>query len=311
MYSLVIPVYMNAEGIDALFEALESLRQKLPQPLEVVFVVDGSPDDSFERLQNRLPEASFAHQLLLLSRNFGSFSAIRAGLEAATGEQIAVMAADLQEPIDVVLEFERVLSEGNCDVVIGKRTSRVDPLLGRLASEAYWWLYRRFVLPEIPRGGADIFACTARVRDQLLALQESNSSLLGLLYWVGFRRQHVPYHRVERRHGRSAWTLGRKFRYLLDSMFSFTDLPIRILTVLGILGLVVSVTFSFIVLFLRVSSAIPVPGYAATVLMVTFFGALNCFGLGVIGGYVWRAYENTKGRPNYIVASRQSEADPK
>jgi hypothetical protein len=95
-------------------------------------------------------------------------------------------------------------------------------------------------------------------------------------------------------------------------VFSFTDLPIRILTGLGALGLVVSVTFSLVVLYFRLRSAIPIPGYAATVLVVTFFGALNCFGLGVIGGYVWRAYENTKRRPNYIVASRQSQGvDPR
>ena len=162
-------------------------------------------------------------------------------------------------------------------------------------------MYRRFVIPEIPKGGADVFGCTRAVRDQVLRLKEGNSSLIGLLFWVGFRRCLVPYERLPRREGKSAWTLGKKLTYLNDSVFSFSDLPIRLLTRAGLFGLAVSLFFSFGVLIWRLSGPTPVPGYAATVLVVTFFGALNLFGLGVIGSYVWRSFENTKGRPEYIV----------
>jgi glycosyltransferase involved in cell wall biosynthesis len=306
MISLVIPVFRNSENITALLAALERARETLGCALEVVFVVDGSPDDSYLRLAAELPRARFRSKLLLLSRNFGSFSAIRAGLEASDGEHFAVMAADLQEPPDLVAEFVRRLSSGSCDVVIGQRTGREDPLLSRAFATLFWTLYRRFVQPEVPAGGVDVFGCNRAVRDQLVLLTENNSSLVGLLFWVGFRREAVPYVRRKREAGRSAWTFKKKLRYLMDSAFSFTDLPIRLLLRIGVTGLVLSVVLASVVLAAKASGSIPVPGYAATVLTVTFFGALNCFGLGIIGGYVWRTFENTKSRPNFIVASQRT-----
>ena len=304
--SVVVPVYKNAENIPALLLALQGLEKQLISPLEVVFVVDGSPDDSYLQLANGLPKTGLRSQLLLLSRNFGSFAAIRAGLAAATGERFAVLAADLQEPPELIAEFDRRLVAGGCDVVVGRREGRADPLSSRLAASLFWALYRKFVIKEIPPGGVDIFGCTKAVRDQLLALSEQNSSLLGLLFWIGFRREAVGYQRRERMAGVSAWTFAKKLAYLMDSVFSFTDLPIKVLLRLGALGLVGSVALSAVVLTARLSGAIAVPGYAATVLTVTFFGALNCFGLGVLGGYVWRTFENTKHRPGFIVASARS-----
>jgi glycosyltransferase involved in cell wall biosynthesis len=176
-----------------------------------VFVVDGSPDDSYLRLRAGLEHAPFRAQLLLLSRNFGAFSAIRAGLAAGTGDHFAVMAADLQEPPELVVEFARRLSTGRCDVVVGQRTGRADPLLSRVSSAAFWGLYRRFVQPEVPPGGVDVlFGCTRAVRDQIVRMTELNTSLVGLLFWVGFRREAVPYARRERHAGKSGWTWEKK-----------------------------------------------------------------------------------------------------
>ena len=303
MISLVIPIYLNSGNIRPLLDALVKLDQSLEDELEVVFVVDGSPDDSHLRLSHDLPDSGLTAKLLLLSRNFGSFPAIRAGLEAAQGDFVAVMAADLQEPPELILEFHRHLQGGQCDVVVGQRTSREDPARSRLASSIFWRVYRRFVQPEMPPGGVDIFGCTRQVRDQLLALNERNSSLVGILFWVGFRRKLVPYHRRAREIGRSAWSLRKRLRYLTDSIYSFSDLPIQVLLIVGMLGLAVSVLFGAIVLLSRIFGGIDVPGYAAQVLTVIFFGALNTFGLGVLGGYLWRTFENTKGRPGSIVRS--------
>ena len=303
MISLVIPVYRNAENISALLPAVDRLHAALGGSLEAVLVVDGSPDDSFLRLADALPKARYPSQLVLLSRNFGSFAAIRAGLAAGNGEFFAVMAADLQEPPELVQEFVQRLASGQCDVVVGERTARSDPFLTRTLSGVFWGLYRHFIQPEIPAGGVDVFGCTRVVRDHILNMTETNSSLVGLLFWVGFRRQTVPYVRLQRLAGKSAWTLRKKVVYLMDSVFSFTDLPIRILLRIGTAGLLLSAALTVTVLAAKALGTIPVPGYAATVLTVTFFGALNCFGLGIIGGYVWRTFENTKSRPNYIVAS--------
>jgi|SRR5262244_3369041 len=306
MLSVIIPVYKNSENIPALLSALEGLNRSLDGDFEAVLVVDGSPDDSYLALQRQLPVAGFSSQLLELSRNFGSFAAIRAGLAAGRGDYFCVMAADLQEPPELVLQFHEKLSAGDCDVVVGQRAGRNDPLMTRLASRIFWGFYRRFVLPDIPEGGVDIFGCTAAVRERLVELRENNSSLVGLLFWLGFRRCYIPYERRKRTLGKSAWTFQKKLRYLNDSVFSFSDLPIRLLFRVGVLGLVWSVIFAAIVLIWKFAGKVPVPGYAATVLLVSFFGALNCFGLGVIGGYVWRTFENTKFRPTHVVASHQT-----
>lgn len=298
----MIPVYRNRDNIPALLAKLEALHREL-RGLEIVFVVDGSPDDSWLQLSTRLAAVSFPAQLLALSRNFGTFAAMRAGLTAARGEYFAVMAADLQEPLELIVEFDRILRAGEHDLAVGQRTARQDPLLTRVLARTYWRLYRRFVQPEIPEGGVDIFACRRLVRDHLLGLGETNSSLIGLLFWVGFRRATVPYARQKRLLGRSAWTLPKRLRYLADSVFGFTDLPIRLLYRTGIAGLAVSVVLALLMLLAELSARIALPRNAGILLAVIFFGGLNSLGLGIIGGYVWRAFENTKQRPGFIVAS--------
>jgi glycosyltransferase involved in cell wall biosynthesis len=304
MISVVIPVYKNAENIPDLLAALGDVHRQLNGELEVVFVVDGSPDQSYALLAQALPGSGLRAQLLLLSRNFGSFSAIRAGLAAARGDRLAVMAADLQEPPELLIEFDRRLAAGGSDVVIGVRKSRQDPFGKRLTSNVFWSLYRRYVQGDIPPGGVDVFACTPRVRDHLIAMQESNSSLVALLFWVGFRREMVPYDRRARRLGRSAWSFRKRVSYLYDSVFSFSDLPIKILFRVGVLGLGISLLAATIILGARLLGEIQVPGYAPIMLLVLFFGGLNSMGLGIIGSYVWRTFENTKKRPNYIVAAQ-------
>ncbi|ODU51832.1 MAG: glycosyl transferase [Lysobacteraceae bacterium SCN 69-48] len=304
-YSLVVPVYRNEANIPALLAAIAGLHRELGPSFEAIFVVDGSPDASHERLQQALPAQPFASTLVALARNFGAFAAIRHGLGMARGRQIAVMAADLQEPPALVVELLRRV-EGGADVAFGTREGRNDPALSRALSNAYWSLYRRWVMPDIPRGGVDIFAVSQRVRDALLTLPEANTSLLAQLFWLGGRRAFVPYVRQHREIGRSAWTFRKKLRYLMDSVFAFTDLPIRVLFGLGLVGVTVSAVLALVVLAAKLSGHVAVPGYAATILVVLFFGAFNALGLGIIGSYVWRAFENTKQRP--LTIEQQAEA---
>jgi len=169
--SLIIPVYRNEGSIAELIEVLDALAAQLAAPLEVVFVVDGSPDDCMSLLANALPCTRFASQLIVLSRNFGAFAAIREGLRHARGEFFAVMAADLQEPPELALQFFHTLATEPVDVVLGTRTVRADGALDRLASRLFWGTYRRFVQPDIPAGGVDVFGCNRAFRDRLLALE--------------------------------------------------------------------------------------------------------------------------------------------
>jgi glycosyltransferase involved in cell wall biosynthesis len=304
MFSLTIPVYRNESSIPHLITLLEELNRAMGGDLEVVFVVDGSPDRSLELLTAALPQATFVSQLIVLSRNFGAFSAITAGLSSARGNLLAIMAADLQEPPELILQIRRELESQQYDVVVGTRGRRADPLPTRIASAIFWKLYRLIVQREVPRGGVDVFGCTTEFRSHLLALRERNTTLVGLIFWLGFRRGEVSYSRRPRQHGRSAWSFSRKFRYLLDSTFAFSDLPVRMMSGIGILGILLSVLLGCVVVYAKWSHDIPVPGYAATALLIVFFGGLNSLGIGLLGEYMWRTFENTKGRPPYVVALR-------
>ncbi len=304
MRSLVIPVYRNEETIGPLLERLETLYSELEGDLEVVFVVDGSPDRSHEMLEEGLSKCSFPAELISLSRNFGSFAAIRMGLAAARGPRYAVMAADLQEPPELITEFFRSLREEPVDIVVGQRTQRSDPIPGRWFSAVFWWLYRCLVQKQMPSGGIDVFACGKPVRDALLNMPESHSSLVGQLIWLGFRRKTVPYQRQPRFAGKSTWTFRKKVRYMFDSIYSFTDLPIICLTLMGASGLGITLVVSAMVLVEWLRGRIPVLGYTPLMLVILFSTFLLLTGIGIIGNYVWRTFENSKGRP-LVVPMRQ------
>ena len=306
MLSLVLPVYKNEENLDRLLAAMVELNQGFPEELEVIFVVDGSPDRCHEILEQRLPGTGLRSQLLLLTRNFGSFSAIAAGMEVATGERLAVLAADLQEPPELIARFSGILRSDEADIVFGVRASRSDPWLSELFSTAFWWIYRRFVVHDMPPGGVDVFGCTRTVRDQLLSLAEVQTNLIALLFWMGYRRAFVRYVRRPRLEGTSAWTLSKKLRYCIDSIFNFTDLPLRVLLASGAAGTLIAILLAIVVLVYKAFKGIEVPGYTAIILAVMFFGGLTAFGLGVVGQYLWLTLQNTRNRPNYLVRTRQA-----
>ena len=296
-FSIIIPIYKNEESILALLNILSKINQQLNGEMEAVFVIDGSPDQSFNIVYEHLNQLDFPAQLLAHSRNFGSFPAIRTGLTAARGDYFGIMAADLQEPPELLISFFEHLKSDECDIAIGTRTNRNDPYISRLASEAFWSLYRKLVIKDIPKGGVDIFGCNKIFRDELLKLEEARSSLIALIFWLGFRRKFISYERLKREKGYSAWTHRKKIDYMMDSIFAFTDSPIRWLIRIGTIGCMVSIILGIIVFTIYLIGGINVPGYAATMIVVLFFGMLNLLGLGLVGTYAWRGYENSKKRP--------------
>jgi hypothetical protein len=158
----------------------------------------------------------------------------------------------------------------------------------------------------MPAGGVDVFGCTRAVCDRIIEFDEASTNLVALLFWMGFRRQYVGYDRVARLHGKSAWTVQKKWQYCLDSVFNFTDLPIRVLSYVGAIGMTSAIVMTVVILVMKIVGKITVPGYAPIVLTITFFGALTSMGLGILGQYIWLTLQNARGRPNFIVASSES-----
>ncbi len=299
--SLVIPVYRNEENIPKLLRALEGLCLKL-SGMEVICVVDGSPDRSGEMLIDAVERSTFPLRVIFHSRNFGSFTAIRTGLEFASGGTVAVMAADLQEPPELVVDLFAVLDRGEADVVFGRRVTRRDSLIRDTLSNIFWWTYRKVAIGDIPPGGVDIFAVNRAAVDAVLRIEEPNSSLIAQLFWIGFRRAFVPYARREREDGQSAWSLSRRVRYMVDSIVSFTDLPIMFVLWFGLVGCILSLLAGSIIGLLRIAGQIQVPGYAGLALLVTFSTSASLAVQGILGLYLWRTFENTKRRPLRLVA---------
>jgi polyisoprenyl-phosphate glycosyltransferase len=295
--TVIVPVYKNEDSLAELVDEVAKIFARLALDCRFLFVIDGSPDRSAEVLRSELQVAPYPSTLIVLSRNFGSFAAIRAGLEHASGEYFAVLAADLQEPPELLESFVDMLDTGEYDLVLGERRSRADSLGSRITAATFWGLYRRFVQPDMPKGGVDVFACNAVVRSAILELHEANTSLVGQLLWVGFRRTTVQYDRRPRKTGKSAWTFAKKMRYMTDSIFAFTDLPIRALLTIGVLGCLATAAAAVVVFVCWLVGLIDEPGYTPLMLAVLGVGAVVTLGLGIVGSYLWRTFENTKGRP--------------
>lgn len=299
--SLIIPVYRNAVNIPSLLKAIEIIAQNYGNTFEAIFVVDGSPDNSYDLLNEHLAKKSFSSQLIALSRNFGSFLAIRTGMEHARGKFIAVMAADLQEPPELIKEFFTALESNSADVIFGARNKRNDSFWQSFMANSFWAIYRKIVNSEMPKGGVDIFACNQKAKEAVLAIKESHSSLINNLFWIGFRRLFIPYERKEREHGKSAWSLSKRFRYMIDSIFSFSDYPILFVLWTGIIGVFLSLIVGVATIIAKLSGLISVPGYTTIVIVVSFLGSAIMMTQGVLGCYLWRTFENTKKRPLTIV----------
>lgn len=301
-FSLIVPIFNNQDSIPKLLSNINDIRNLLDEEFEAIFVVDGSPDESLNLLYSQLSALPYKAKLISHSKNFGSFAAIKTGLSQTDTDYSATYSADCQEPTSLIKDFYDILATGKSDIVFGTRVSRSDPYLSKLFSKIFWSIYRRLVDSKIPKGGVDVFACNKRFREELLKLGEARSSLISLAFWLGFHRAFVPYKRLNRTEGKSAWSFRRKLRYFSDSLFAFTDLPVRLLLLSGFIGIVLSVILSLIIVSLRIIGDITIPGYSPTILLILFFGALNIFGLGLVGSYAWRSYENSKNRPAAVIS---------
>ena len=301
MYSLIIPVYKNEENIPDLLQLLNRWSGDVSFKLEVVFVIDGSPDRSGQMLLEAQTSMLFNSQIIFHSRNFGSFVAIRTGLEKAKGELFAVMAADMQEPISLVQQMFEKLAVDEADIVFGVRKSRDDGAVKTFLSKTFWSFYRRFIVTDVPRGGVDIFGCNDKVRQAVLEFKETNSSLVAQLFWVGYRRGFVEYDRQKRQKGSSGWNFSRRLRYMMDSVFSFSDLPILLILWVGVIGSLFSFMVGVGVICARLLDFIHVPGYTVIVVLICFSTSIILMVQGVIGVYLWRTFENSKKRPLSLI----------
>ena len=298
--TVVVPIYKSQDHIPKLFEYIQQIGDAVGE-VEIVFVIDGTPDNSEQRIFLEAKKYAFKIKVVRLSRNFGVGPALHAALSHVTTSSLVIIGADLQEPIELYIDFFKRLESGEADVFLGERLSRDDPFSMRFFSAIFWWVNRKFINSDTPKGGFDGVGLSAKASKTLAELPELNTSFTSQLQWIGYKQVFVPFHRVRRQSGKSSWTYKRKVKLFADSVYGFTGAPIAILTILGVVSTVLMVFVLFATLFASIMGWMVVPGYATIVILSALGHSVTIMGLGILGGYVHRSFENTKGRPRFVI----------
>jgi polyisoprenyl-phosphate glycosyltransferase len=302
LISIIVPVFNNASSLPDLLERFQRLAADNPnEQFEFIFVDDGSADNSFSLLTS-LYQHEARIQIVKLSRNFGSNAALLAGLGQARGEAMAVIAADLQDPPELITEMMAEWRQGQ-KVILAARQSRDDGFLTTWLADSFYVLFRRFALKSMPRHGFDFFLIDRQVCDLVNGIQENNAYLMGLILWLGFTPQVIYYHRQRRkkRYGHSMWTLAKKIKYFLDSFVAFSYFPVRAASVIGLVLSVVGMLYAILVIVLRLTKAVELQGWASLMIVVLIVSGVQMLMIGILGEYMWRNLDETRRRPRFII----------
>lgn len=301
LFSIVVPVYYNELNLPDTIPALLALREQLPgYSLELVFVNDGSGDRSLDVLlewRERFPETI---RVVNLTRNFGSMAAILAGMATARGECVGMITADLQDPPELFVEMIRHWEQGT-KAVFAVRQAREEPLSQQLFAAVYYRMLDRYALPGYPSGGFDFLLIDRQVVNEVVRIREKNTNLMSLIFWMGFPHVTIPYVRRERSKGVSRWTFSKKVKLFIDSFVAFSYLPIRFLSAVGIVIALGSFCYGAVVLAAWLAGSIEVKGYTPIMVLLTLTAGIQMTMLGILGEYLWRALDETRRRPPFVV----------
>lgn len=304
--SIVVPVYYNADSLEDMYIDLkDKVLTKLECEYELIFVNDGSGDESYQ-VMKKLKEQDDNIRNFSLSRNFGSHAAILCGLEHMTGDCAVVKAADMQEPSELILDMLESWKRGN-NVVLAVRQERNESFKQKYFANLYYTLVRKMALSNMPEAGFDIYLVDKKVVQVLSALDEKNSSLACQILWSGFKTDMVPYVRLARQVGKSRWTLAKKLRLVMDTLFSFSTVPIKAVTTIGIFSFCGAIVWAIAEIVFKLMGMIDVSGWTTLFIFNLFSFGVIMLTLGILGEYLWRTFDASRNRPPYIVEEKDKE----
>lgn len=306
--SIVVPVYYNSDTLEMLYEDLKEKVLKKLDEYEIVFVDDGSGDDSWE-IMNRIREKDSNVVCTKLSRNFGEHAALLAGLSVCTGDCAVTKQADLQEDSTLILDMYDSWKRGN-KVVLAIRASRDESAIKKFFAGIYYWMVRKVVNKEMPQGGCDCYLIDRQVIEVLERMDEKNSSLTLQVMWLGFKSEKIYFDRKDRAgEGKSRWTLSKKFKLVVDSMMSFTYVPVRFMSICGIVFFIVAIIGAILVIREKLTKGTPILGYASLMCVVLMASGLILLMLGILGEYIWRTLEESRNRPVFLIDRIEKNKD--
>jgi polyisoprenyl-phosphate glycosyltransferase len=298
--SIVVPMHNEAAGIEVFFSQLLPVLERLGTTWEVICINDGSTDATLElllELHRRTP----AIKVISLSRNFGKDVALSAGFDFARAAAVIPIDADLQDPPELIEQMVAKWREG-FDIVFATRTRRDgDSWLKRTSARYFYQVFDRITEVPIPHDTGDYRLIDRRVVDVLVRLPERTRFMKGLFAWVGFKQAAITFVRSPRRSGETKWNYWRLWNFALDAITSFSSLPLKIWSYLGLAISVFAFLFAIFLAGLKIIRGIDLPGYASLMVAVLFFGGVQLISLGIIGEYLARMYGEVKGRPLYLV----------
>ena len=297
--SIIVPVYYNELNLDDLYEKLSDVVFPKLDDYELIFVDDGSKDKSYEKMES-LKQKYPKIKLVKLVKNYGSFVAILAGLSNCDGDCACAISADLQDPPEIILQMLEKL-KGDVTTVLAVRKDREESLFQKAFSNTYYKLMRKFALSNMPKGGFDCFMINRDIIDHIIEMNEKNTSLTGQVLWCSEKIEKIYYERKKREKGKSRWTLAKKVKYFIDSFVAFSYFPIRFMTFSGILFFLLSIISAIVFVILKLNNQIDVPGWTTLVILILFTSGLQMCMTGVLGEYLWRAYDEVRKRPVYLI----------
>ena len=306
--SIVVPMYNEQEALDILYRELKRVTETIPEhEFEYLFVNDGSKDATLDEIK-KLAEQDARVRYVSFSRNFGKEAAMYAGLKSASGDYVALMDADLQDPPALLPQMIQMIESGECDNVATRRVNRKgEPLIRSFFAKCFYKVMRKLTHIEIADGARDYRLMSRAMVDSILSVSEYNRFSKGIFAWVGYKTRWLEFENVERAAGETKWSFWKLVRYSFDGIVNFSDTPLRISSYLGLLltGL------SFVAIIIEVIRALvfgdPVAGWPSLVCIITFIGGIQLFCMGIMGQYIAKTYMEVKRRPHYIVKESNIE----
>ena len=307
MISVIVPCFNEEETIHYFYQAMEKVRIKMNEEFEYIFVNDGSKDSTLSILRS-LSVQDRSVRYLSFSRNFGKEAALFAGLEAANGQLVTVMDADLQDPPEMLMEMKQMLDDNSdLDCVGTRRVSRDgEPLIRSFFATLFYKLMNKISQVEVVDGARDFRLMRRHMVDAILSVSEYNRFSKGLFSWVGFNTEYLPYKNVERVAGETSWSIWKLLSYSIEGIINFSDTPLNIASYTGFFTFLLSLVLMVFVVIKTLVFGDPTIGWPSTICIILFLGALQLMTIGILGKYLAKIFLETKKRPIYIVKERSS-----
>ncbi|MCQ2450526.1 MAG: glycosyltransferase family 2 protein [Clostridia bacterium] len=305
--SLIVPCFNEGKTVALFYKEVIKVLSKIKYDYELLFIDDGSTDNTLKILKE-ISKENKNIKYISFSRNFGKEAAMYAGFSNASGDFVAVMDADMQDPPSLLPDMLELLENNDYDSVATRRVSRKgEPVIRSFFARMFYKLINRFSDADIVDGARDFRLMKREMVDAVVAMGEANRFSKGIFGWIGFKTYWLSYENNERIAGETKWSFWKLFKYAIDGIINFSQVPLNLASWFGIIMTVISFLVMLVIIFKKILFGDPVAGWPSTICFILFIGGIQLFCIGVMGQYLSKTYSETKRRPHYIISQTNDE----